>query len=125
MDVLSCGYCRAVLGCGYCMKLAVKMSSTTVHEQRPLRITANVRARSDINRSCLTRTHCPSGLDLMLVSTLFDTALHVVMNEFLLFEQELRFLPSNVKTRVAQRMGKRGFLCERNASLVSRKGYRE
>ena len=61
----------------------------------------------------------------MLVSTLFDAALHVVLNEFLLFEQELRYLPSNVKTRVAQRMGKRGLLCERNVSLVSIKGQRD
>ena len=54
----------------------------------------------------------------MHVSSLFEAALHVVMNEFPLFEQELRYLPPNVKTEVAQRMGKRGYLCERNAALV-------
>lgn len=54
----------------------------------------------------------------MHVSSLFDAALHVVMNDFLLFERELRYLPPNIKTTVAQRMGKRGYLCERNAALV-------
>lgn len=58
----------------------------------------------------------------MSISSLFDAALHVVLNSFQLFEYDLRYLPANVKTKVAQRMGKRGYLNDRNAALVSRLG---
>ena len=55
----------------------------------------------------------------MAVSSLFDLALQAVMRDFGRHEPELRYLPSEVKARVAKVMAKRGLLSERNMALVS------
>lgn len=55
----------------------------------------------------------------MAVSSLFDLALQAVMRDFIRHEPELRYLPSEVKARVAKVMAKRGLLSERNMALVS------
>ena len=53
------------------------------------------------------------------ISSLFDGALDAVMNNFIYFERELHCLPPNVKSRIAQRMCKRGLMTDHNAPLVS------
>lgn len=53
------------------------------------------------------------------VSSLFDGALDAVMNHFIYFERELQCLPPNVKSKIAQRMCKRGLMTDHNAPLVS------
>lgn len=55
----------------------------------------------------------------MPVSTLFETALQAVMKYFYCFQNELSYLPPEVKTRVLTCMMKRGLLDEQNALSVS------
>lgn len=59
----------------------------------------------------------------MSVSSLFASALQVVMNDVILYEREFPYLPSNVRTQIAKVMSRRGILNSRNMPLVHRHHY--
>ena len=59
----------------------------------------------------------------MSVSSLFVSALQVVVNDVILYEGEFPYLPSNVRTQIAKVMARRGILNSRNMPLVHRHHY--
>lgn len=54
----------------------------------------------------------------MSVSSLFASALQVVVSNVILYEGEFPYLPSNVRTKIAKVMSRRGILNSRNMPLV-------
>ena len=56
----------------------------------------------------------------MAVSSLFDSALQVVLREVTHYERGFPYLPGNVRTRLARVMAKRGLLHRGNMPLVGR-----
>ena len=55
----------------------------------------------------------------MSVSSLFSSALTVVVNDAIFYQGEFPYLPGNVRTQVGKVMARRGLLCSRNMPLVN------
>ena len=54
----------------------------------------------------------------MAVSSLYTSALQVVVNDVVLHEREFPYLPGNVRAQLGKVMARRGLLCARNMPLV-------